>query len=325
MNNNSNATSNATTSAPRSLLYGRNLRKLAQLERAGLQHTASILRSSLAAGERVDWRSFGGAIRATRGQPNRDRYNLPLEAREPSPSRMIVSQSLRETLFAMARLGNAVASKLALALDYRHHHKPALFANYFTFREKAGMISFCPANRTQEINEDGTWSRKGRQEITPAKWARRVLCDRLNAEFSDSDLSEFAAAFAARERAAEVRVEVVSLADEINHAITEVNVRACMEGENVGPWYQSQECALVKVINGNEETIARAILWPRVRVQGIEKKVPMLERIYARSNEPLNRAALEETLKNYARSIGAFVLLLGTAAAILILAIRAAS
>jgi len=128
----------------------------------------------------------------------------------------------------------------------------------------------------------------------------------LNAEISDSDLSEFAAAFSARERAAEVRIEVVSLAEEINRGITEVGVGACMEGKDVGPWYQSQECALVKVVNGNDVTVARAILWPRVRVQGVEKKVPMLERIYARSNEPLNRAALEQVLIDYARSIAAW-------------------
>ena len=301
-----NEVSTTTTNAGRSLLYGRNLRKIAQLALRGMPTTARNLRDRLAAGERVDWREYESAIRATRRWPSGDSLDLPLAMRAPSPSRLIVSQSLRDTLFSMARSGNAVASKLALALDYRHHHKPSLFANFFTFRERAGMISFCPSNRVQEINEDGTWARKNRQEISPAKWARRVLCDRLNAEFSDAAISEFAAAFSARERAAEVRIEVVTLADEINHGITEVGVRACMEGENVGPWYQSQECSLVKVVNGNEETIARAILWPRVRVQGVEKKVPMLERIYARANEPINRAALEETLKNYARSIGAF-------------------
>ena len=305
-NNEANNEATTTTAARRSLLYRRNLRKIAQLELAGMPTTATNLRERLARGERVDWREYRGAIAATRNPSRYDPLTLPISERSPLPSRLTLAESLGAAIHALSRDGNVVAHYLVQALRCRHHHNSTLFGNFFAFRERAGMISYCPKNREQLLNEDGTWQRKNRQEISPAKWARKILPDRINAILSDANLSSFAAAFAAREKASEVRIEVVSLAEEINHGITEVNVGACMEGENVGPWYQSQECSLVKVVNGNEETIARAILWPRVRVQDVDQKVPMLERIYSRSNEPINRAALEETLKNYARSIGAF-------------------
>lgn len=308
MNNEANNEATEATErsrATRSLLYGRNLRKIAQLALRGMPNTAAMLRDLLAAGERIDWRDYTGVIRAARDISRYDPLTLPLAERSPLPSRLTLAESLSNLIHGL-RHSDKVASRLYCALTHRHHHNPKLFGNFFAFRERAGLISYCPANREQLLNDDGTWQRKGRQEISPAKWARKILCDRLNAEISDSELSEFAAAFAARERAAEVRVEVVTLAEEINHGITEVNVGACMEEKNVGPWYEAQECSLVKVVNGNEETIARAILWPRVSIQGVGETVQMLERIYSRSHEPINRAALEETLKNYARSIGAW-------------------
>lgn len=302
METNTNTNSELNTTAARSLLYRRNLRKIAQLERAGMPTTARNLRDRLAAGERVDWREYEGAIRATRRCPSRDRYNLPLEAREPSPSRIIVSQSLRDTLFGMARAGNAVAGKLALALDYRHHHRPALFANYFTFRERAGMISYCPSNRVQEVNEDGTWQRKGRQEITPAKWARRILCDRINAELSDAAISEFASAFSAQERANEVRIEVTEDEEVMDSVIQEVHDRggySCMAGDPVGRWYAKQGLKMAVAYDGNGAAVARALLWSSVETS-THNKVPMMERIYAAHNHPLSLSALEDILKKWA-------------------------
>ncbi len=307
-NNNNEAMNNEATaaternSAPRSLLYGRNLRKIAQLTLRGMPTTAQNLRERLARGERVDWREYESAIRATRRWPSNDRFNLPLAARAPSPSRLIVSQSLRDTLLSMARLGNAVALKVALALDYRHHHKPSLFANYFTFRERAGMISYCPANREQEINEDGTWARKGRQEITPAKWARKILCDRLNAEFSDAAISEFASAFNAQERANEVRIEVTDDEEVMDRVIQEIHDRggySCMAGDPVGHWYSKQGLKMAVAYDGNGAAVARALLWPSVETN-THNKVPMMERIYAAHNHALSLSALEDILKKWA-------------------------
>ena len=302
METNTNTNSELNTNAGRSLLYGRNLRKIRQLALRGMPCTAGELRARLAAGERVDWREYESAIRATRRWPTSDRYNLPLAMRAPSPSRLIVSQSLRDTLFSMARAGNAVAMKLALALDYRHHHRPVLFANFFTFREKAGMISFCPSNRVQDINEDGTWARKGRQEITPAKWARRVLCDRINAELSDAAISEFASAFSAQERANEVRIEVTDDEETMDKVIQEIHDRggySCMAGDPVGHWYSKQGLKMAIAYDGNGAAVARALLWPSVETS-THNRVPMMERIYTAHNHALSLSALEDILKKWA-------------------------
>lgn len=308
MNNEATEATEATerSRATRSLLYGRNLRKIAQLALRGMPNTAAMLRDLLAAGERIDWRDYTGVIRAARDISRYDPLTLPLAERSPLPSRLTLAESLRNVIESLSRDGNVVAHHLAQAMRFRHNHNPSLFGNFFAFRERAGMISYCPKNREQAVNDDGTWVRKNRQEISPAKWARKILPDRINSILSDANLSAFAAAFAAREKASEVRIEVVETAKEINHSITELDVGACMESEDVGPWYVAQGCKLVCVVNGNDVTIARAILWPSVVIEGVEGEVPMLERIYARSSEPISRPALEQLLINYAREIGAW-------------------
>jgi hypothetical protein len=62
--------------------------------------------------------------------------------------------------------------------------------NYITYRNN-GMVSFMPADREQEYNDDNTWKRDGRQEGKPAKVMRRIFTKNALKCLKDSDFEIF--------------------------------------------------------------------------------------------------------------------------------------
>lgn len=63
--------------------------------------------------------------------------------------------------------------------------------NYISNRHDE-FISYLPANKIQEINEDGSWSRKNRQQGKPAKIIRQVFTEKMLTHVTDSDFETFA-------------------------------------------------------------------------------------------------------------------------------------
>ena len=62
--------------------------------------------------------------------------------------------------------------------------------NYITYRNN-GMISYMPADREQELNDDNTWKRDGRQESKPARVMRRLFTNNALKCLKDSDFEIF--------------------------------------------------------------------------------------------------------------------------------------
>ena len=62
--------------------------------------------------------------------------------------------------------------------------------NYITYRNN-GMISYMPADREQEFNDDNTWKRDGRQESKPARVMRRLFTNNALKCLKDSDFEIF--------------------------------------------------------------------------------------------------------------------------------------
>jgi hypothetical protein len=62
--------------------------------------------------------------------------------------------------------------------------------NYITNRYDE-YISYMPSNKTQEINEDGSWIRKNRQQGKPSKIIRQLFTDDLLKLVTDSDFEIF--------------------------------------------------------------------------------------------------------------------------------------
>lgn len=71
--------------------------------------------------------------------------------------------------------------KLVLKLDE---------VNYITYRNN-GLLSYMPAGREQEYNDDNTWKRDGRQEGRPAKIMRKIFTDNALKCLKDSDFEIF--------------------------------------------------------------------------------------------------------------------------------------
>lgn len=230
-------------------------------------------------------------------------------AKTPPKSRLIWSESLRVLVEDIADGGCPVAEALLKARRFRHAHARKLAGNHFSFREKAGLISFLPAGRTLVMNDAGLWARDGRQEQKPVKWAKSVLAGWQLSRLRDEQFSAFAARFAAAENASALRVELVedvgAVYGDRNHCEQYVGV-ACMQqshkadydngrGERVGDFYERAGAQVLTVRRGDGRLEGRAIYWPKI--QGLGANVAGLDRVYG-SPEVL------EMVKSWARENG---------------------
>lgn len=64
-----------------------------------------------------------------------------------------------------------------------------LFGNYVTMRGE--MCSFLPKGKEHMVTDEGTWRREGRQEMKPAKLARKILPDEYLESLSEKDFETF--------------------------------------------------------------------------------------------------------------------------------------
>jgi hypothetical protein len=224
--------------------------------------------------------------------------------------KLTFSNSLIELLTGMELHGDAVAAALAKASKYAHCHARKVPGNYYSYREKAGMISYLPAGRALVHTESGTWARDGRQEMKPAKWARSVLAGWQLARLRDEDFSAFASKFAAAENAAAVRLE---LCDDVGAVYGCRNYSdyvggSCMQaypgagdngkGEAVGPFYREAGAQVLAIWRGDGRLEARAIFWPEMHISG--RVVPAVDRVYASPEH-------SEMFRAWARENGAAV------------------
>jgi hypothetical protein len=205
-----------------------------------------------------------------------------------TPSAITAARSLREMLERMEELGDPVAALLVAALADGRRHRRDLPGNFFAAREREGMISYTPAGRSVAYTDDGRWARSGRQETTPARWARMVLTDSTLERLGGAALSQFSIAFRCREQADRMAVAVVGGAVAICDAYAVVECGSCMIGRPVGEFYAAVGAKLA-VVTQADKTIARAVLW-----QDGEDRY--LDRIYSNSEEAamlLRQHALE--------------------------------
>lgn len=59
------------------------------------------------------------------------------------------------------------------------------FCDYITTRGE--MLSYLPAGKEHKVNDDGKWSREGRQEARPAKLVRKLILPSIITDFEISD------------------------------------------------------------------------------------------------------------------------------------------
>jgi len=88
-------------------------------------------------------------------------------------------------------LYNSMDCKIASALSRYMCNCTSDEVNYLTMR--GGMISFLPAGKEHKVNDDGKWSREGRQDGKPARVVRKVITQILSdhLDIKDSDYEKF--------------------------------------------------------------------------------------------------------------------------------------
>ncbi len=162
---------------------------------------------------------------------------------------------------------------------------PKLIGNYFSFREKPGMISYCPKGKTQAINDEGQWSRKGRVEIKPDKWVKSMLHPKLVAKMKDHEFT-FGTIVKAEEEAQKITFKFVSFRDAYNdrNYSSETRPESCMWNREIGPFYELLGAKALIAMNGKGIYVGRAIFWPNVKRENGEV-IQLLDRIYTRSPE----------------------------------------
>lgn len=164
---------------------------------------------------------------------------------------------------------------------------PELPGNYFTFREKEGMISFMPKGKEQQFNDDGTWKREGRQSVKPGKWIRSMLHPRALRflKVKDHLFAEFNAIVRHEELRQRVTFREVPVSEAYNSSNFVDGIDSCMWGEPVGPFYDAFKCKAVVAVGADGAWRARAILWKNVKVGDGEYDQTFMDRIYADSEE----------------------------------------
>lgn len=97
---------------------------------------------------------------------------------------LTMSSSMRDMLNKIS--SDSIIALRLLDVDYATNE----FCNYITTR--GSMLSYLPKGREHKTNpENGKWLRDGRQEMKPAKLARKILIPRIAEQMTDSDFEVF--------------------------------------------------------------------------------------------------------------------------------------
>lgn len=216
-------------------------------------------------------------------------------------SRLIVAESLRQLVQGIADAGNRPAQLMLLAMDSGTYHGP-LAGNHYAYREKEGLISYCPAGRTQIVSESGRWERAGRQETTPARWVRSVLKEARVKLFRDHELAEFTEKFKAAELSGKVTLEestdFEAAYKSANYTGTEASAMySCMWDDPVQGFYKAAPCVALIAKRGDGKYLGRALLWHDVQGTGGAR---FMDRVYSSSPE------IRELFRDYAKAQGAW-------------------
>lgn len=214
------------------------------------------------------------------------------------PSALIVAESLRQVVQAIADAGNRPAKLLVLAMDSGIYHGQ-LSGNHYAYREKQGLVSYCPAGRTQGITDAGRWERAGRQETTPARWVRSVLRPSTVQRLKDHEVAEFAEKFRAEELRGAVTLEESADYEaayrSVSYISTDNALYSCMWDDPVRLFYEGTPCRVLIARRGDGKLMGRAIIWDNVSGTGGAR---FMDRVYSASPE------IREMFIDYAKTHG---------------------
>lgn len=156
-----------------------------------------------------------------------------------------------------------------------------LEVNYLTLRND-GTISYLPKGKEHIVNEDGTWSRTGRQNGAPARIIKKLLTPNAIKLFKDSEfeslVNEYKAECDRENKTFEIR-DNYSIPDVYCMPLESNNGTlggSCMNGDRA--YLEIYEyCPSVSILiltNGCGELAGRALVWK------VDKHTTFMDRIY---------------------------------------------
>jgi hypothetical protein len=208
---------------------------------------------------------------------NRELEETRLEHERQAKERVTYSASFNRMLEKLAD-ASMVANRLQLSAYHTNNE-----ANYISMRGE--MCSFLPAGREHKTNPDtGKWLRDGRQEMKPAKLARKLLIEDKNTDLDATDFEKFANA---------VKSYVSVLGDDDGNGkniqfklVTGDDIRyyyyygnyselmgkdsnlwgSCMRSEDCQEYFDiytenAEVCSLLVALDNAENVLGRALVW----------------------------------------------------------------
>ena len=158
---------------------------------------------------------------------------------------IILSQSLANLLEDKSRESRVIKIVVKTLRRLRMGRPTRILADrmigdHFTFREKRGMISYCPRGKVQGFTEAGTWSLDGRQPVSPGKWLRSLFSDAAIKKLGikDHEFAVLATALKYEELANELTFRLVSFEKAYEYGGGDGAAFSCMKGKPVGEFYR---------------------------------------------------------------------------------------
>jgi len=180
-----------------------------------------------------------------------------------------------------------------------------LIGDFFTFKEKKGMISYMPRGKEQEITEDGKWSLKGRQSTSPGKWLRSMFSPEAirKLKIKDDEFAALSTAIKYEELAGDLSFREVSFDDAYNSGNYSKAPDSCMWGNDVGPFYRKFGAVAVVCVDGNDQFRARAVVWHDVKDRTNNETITLMDRIYYDAPEVLSAMCAYAASQGWCRKL----------------------
>jgi hypothetical protein len=187
-----------------------------------------------------------------------------------------ISTSFKEFLWSKY-YDNKVARLLLKGIDLQKYDrtknlrhlilKPDLDVNYLTLRD-TGQISFLPKGKEHKLNENGDWSREGRQDGKPSRVIRKVFTNNALKMLKDSDFEDFANYYQARCLEDKVSFKVLGNEDIVKVYCENLEDGggslngSCMNGDaDYVSFYEHFNVGILCLYNGAGQLAGRSLLW----------------------------------------------------------------
>ena len=156
--------------------------------------------------------------------------------------------------------------------------------NYITYRNN-GLMSYMPADRVQETNDDGSWKREGRQEGKPARVMRRIFTKSALKCLKDSDFEIFNNKYKSQYSTSDFTFEVLPASsipdvycmEQMSGGASLGN--SCMNGDRdyLDIYKNCNKLEIIVLKNAQGLLAGRALLWT---LEYEEKEIKLADRFY---------------------------------------------